>query len=62
MTVHDRIVSHDRWSANYRLSMHDRAHANMNGPDYYCAVFNNSLDILRLQSCIELRHGGKQIA
>ena len=30
------------------LRMYHRAHANMNEPDYRCAVFNSSLDILRL--------------
>jgi hypothetical protein len=62
MTIYNSVISHNSWSANYRLRMHDRAHPNMNGPNYNCAVFNNSLDILRPQICIELGHGRKQIA
>jgi len=62
MTIYNSVVSHNSWSANYPLRMHDRADANMNGPNYHCAVFNNSLDILRPQICIELRHSREQIA
>ena len=62
MTTNKGVVSHNGSSANYRSPMHDRARANMNCPDYHCAVFNNSLDILRPQICIELRHSREQIA
>src|SRR5215831_5362611 len=62
VTIYNSVVSHNSWSANYRLRTHDRPDANMNSPHYHCAVFNDSLNILHPQICIELRHSREQIA